>query len=322
MLLIGIILGLVCIGGVAYALIIPYFSGVLKAEARQDAAVGKTSEAVTRVISKKERDAARRKQIETALEITSSAKRKLSLATRIGQAGLNLSEAQFYMMSAGSALAVGFLLMVMSGSPFVAMLGLIIGGLGAPSWALSWMGKKRLEKFGSDFAGAIDVIVRGIKAGLPLADCIKIVGSEAPEPLAAEFRGIVEAQQMGMTMSEAVERMAQRIPTSEANFFAIVITIQQKTGGNLSEALGNLSRVLRDRKKMRGKIKAMSTEATASAAIIGSLPLIVSILIYVTSPAYISLLWTTSMGKVVLLCAAFWMSCGVAVMRKMINFDF
>ena len=127
---------------------------------------------------------------------------------------------------------------------------------------------------------------------------------------------------MGMTMSEAVERMAQRIPTSEANFFAIVITIQQKTGGNLSEALSNLSRVLRDRKKMRGKIKAMATEATASAAIIGSLPVIVSVLIYGTSPAYITLLWTTSPGKVVLLCAAFWMSCGIAVMRKMINFDF
>ncbi|MFZ9502270.1 MAG: type II secretion system F family protein, partial [Beijerinckiaceae bacterium] len=143
-----------------------------------------------------------------------------------------------------------------------------------------------------------------------------------PEPLATEFRGLVESQQMGMTMSEAVERMAQRIPTPEANFFAIVITVQQKTGGNLSEALGNLSRVLRERKKMRGKIRAMATEATASAAIIGSLPFIVTILIYVTSPDYIKLMWTTPTGKVVLVAAGMWMSCGIAVMRKMINFDF
>jgi tight adherence protein B len=284
--------------------------------------MGKQSEATTRVLSKKERDAARRKQIESALEITGSAKRKMSLATRIGQAGLDISESQYYVFSGICALVVGVLLLLMSGTIFVGMLGMVIGFLGVPSWVLTYLRKKRLDKFGSDFAGAIDVIVRGIKAGLPLSDCVRIVGSEAPEPLAGEFRGMIEAQQMGMTISEAVERLAARVPTPEANFFAIVITIQQKTGGNLSEALGNLSRVLRERKKMRAKIKAMATEATASAAIIGSLPFIVSILIYVTSPGYISLLWTTSTGKVVLLIAGFWMACGIGVMRKMINFDF
>ena len=164
--------------------------------------------------------------------------------------------------------------------------------------------------------------MRGIKAGLPLGDCIRIVGNEAPEPLAAEFRGMIEAQQMGMTIGEAVERLAQRVPTPEANFFAIVIVIQQKTGGNLSEALGNLSRVLRDRKKMKHKIKAMASEATASAGIIAALPFIVSILVYLTSPAYIMLLFTTSTGNVTLLVAGFWMACGVFVIRKMINFDF
>jgi|LauGreDrversion4_2_1035121.scaffolds.fasta_scaffold130144_1 tight adherence protein B len=318
---IGILLGVASVGGIAYALVLPYFSGELKAESRQQAVVGKAAQE-GRPASKKDRDAARRKQIESALDITSSAKRKMSLATRIGQAGLNLSESQYFMFCAGCGLVIGLLTLFISASLFMGLLGALIGAVGVPTWMLAYLRKKRLEKFGADFAGAIDVIVRGIKAGLPVSECIKIVGNEAPEPLATEFRGLVESQQMGMTMSEAVERMAQRIPTPEANFFAIVITVQQKTGGNLSEALGNLSRVLRERKKMRGKIRAMATEATASAAIIGSLPFIVTILIYVTSPDYIKLMWTTPTGKVVLVAAGMWMSCGIAVMRKMINFDF
>lgn len=319
---IGILLGVASVGGIAYALVLPYFSGELKAESRQQAAVGKGPAQESRPASKKDRDAARRKQIESALDITSSAKRKMSLATRIGQAGLNLSEGQYFMFCGGCGLVFGLLTLIVSASVFMGLLGALIGAVGAPSWMLAYLRKKRLEKFGADFAGAIDVIVRGIKAGLPVSECIKIVGNEAPEPLATEFRGLVEAQQMGLTMSEAVERMAQRIPTPEANFFAIVITVQQKTGGNLSEALSNLSRVLRERKKMRAKIRAMATEATASAAIIGSLPFIVTILIYVTSPDYIKLMWTTPTGKVVLVAAGMWMSCGIAVMRKMINFDF
>ena len=168
---------------------------------------------------------------------------------------------------------------------------------------------------------AVDVIIRGIKAGLPLGDCLRIIASESVEPVRSEFRNIVEAQTMGLSIAEAVERIAERVPTPEASFFAIVINIQQKSGGNLSDTLANLSRVLRDRKKMRAKVQAMSSEAKSSAGIIGALPFIVTGLIYVTSPRYIELLWTTTTGKMVLAGCAVWMAIGIMSMKKMINFD-
>ena len=127
---------------------------------------------------------------------------------------------------------------------------------------------------------------------------------------------------MGIPIAEAVERLYRNVPTPETNFFAIVIGIQAQAGGNLSEALGNLSRVLRDRKKMKAKIQAMSMEAKASGGIIGSLPVIVAFLVYLTSPGYISVLFTSTPGNMILAVAAFWMATGIFVMKKMINFDF
>ena len=138
----------------------------------------------------------------------------------------------------------------------------------------------------------------------------------------SEFRKIVENQAVGLPLAEAVEKMAQRVPVSETNFFAIVIGIQSKSGGNLSEAIGNLSRTLRERKKMKGKIGAMAMEAKASAWIIGAVPFAVTGLLYLSSPKYISLLWTTEHGRIVSAIALFWMSIGVVMMKKMINFDF
>ncbi len=132
--------------------------------------------------------------------------------------------------------------------------------------------KKRLNSFIEAFPSALDIIIRGVKAGLPLGECLKIIANESPEPLKSEFRQIIEAQQMGMTLSEATQRMAERTPCAESNFFSIALGIQQKSGGNISETLANLSRVLRERKKMKMKIKAMSTEATASAGIIACMP--------------------------------------------------
>jgi tight adherence protein B len=179
----------------------------------------------------------------------------------------------------------------------------------------------RINKFIANFPTAIDIIVRGIKAGLPLGDTIRIAAAESPEPLKSEFRRIVESLSLGMTLPEAVERMAQRVPIAEANFFSIVIAIQGKAGGNLSEAIGNLSRVLRERKKMKGKISAMSMEAKASAAIIGVVPFLVGAL-YVSSPHYVSQLWTTSHGRMISGIAICWMAIGVAMMKKMVSFDF
>ena len=199
--------------------------------------------------------------------------------------------------------------------------GALIGGFGVPNWVLNVARKRRMEKFINEFPNAVDVIIRGVKAGLPLGDCLRVIASEANEPVRSEFRQIIEQTQLGVSLGDGCERMAERVPVAEANFFAIVIGIQQKAGGNLSEALGNLSRVLRDRKKMKIKVKAMSAEAKASAGIIAALPFIVAFLVYISSPRYIELLWITSGGRVTLVVCGFWMFVGVMSMRKLVNFD-
>jgi len=196
------------------------------------------------------------------------------------------------------------------------------GAFGLPRWMLSYLKKRREQKFLAAFPDAVDIIVRGVKAGLPLLDCLKMITQEAPEPIKSEFRVIVDTQAIGMPLGEACGKLYERTPVAEANFFAIVVGIQQRAGGNLSEALGNLSRVLRDRKKMKAKITAMSQEAKASAGIIGALPICVMVLVYLTSKDYITLLFTEPLGHVMLAGSVVWMSMGILVMKKMINFDF
>ena len=145
-----------------------------------------------------------------------------------------------------------------------------MAALGLPNLVLSRLRMRRINKFIDIFPNALDIIVRGVKAGLPLGDTLRIIANELPEPVRSEFRKLVEAQALGLPLPEAAEKLAERVPISETNFFSIVIGIQSKSGGNLSEAIGNLSRTLRERKKMKGKIKAMAMEAKASAAIIGA----------------------------------------------------
>jgi tight adherence protein B len=195
-------------------------------------------------------------------------------------------------------------------------------GFGLPRWLLKFLKKRRETKFLDSLPDAVDVIVRGIKAGLPLLDSLKLIASESPEPIRSEFRAIIETQTIGIPLGEACLKLYERIPVPEANFFGIVVSIQQRAGGNLSEALGNLTRVLRDRKKMKAKIRAMSQEAKASAAIIGALPIVVMALVYFSSPNYIALLWTEQLGRIMMACCGIWMFIGIMVMRKMINFDF
>jgi tight adherence protein B len=193
---------------------------------------------------------------------------------------------------------------------------------GLPLWILGYLKRRREAKFLENFPDAVDIIVRGIKAGLPLMESLRVITTEAPEPIKSEFKAILDTQAIGLPLGEACGKLFERIPVPEANFFGIVIAVQQKAGGNLSEALGNLSRVLRERKKMKAKIQAMSMEAKASAAIIGALPLCVMALVYLTSPDYISLLWTEPTGRLMLFASAVWMGMGVFVMKRMINFDF
>ena len=195
-------------------------------------------------------------------------------------------------------------------------------GFGLPRWTLGYLKKRREKAFLKALPDAVDVIVRGIKAGLPLFESIKVVAADAPEPLRGEFLAIIETQAIGMPLGDACTRLFERMPVPEANFFGIVIAIQQKSGGNLSEALGNLSKVLRDRKRMAEKIQAMSMEAKASAGIIGSLPPIVMLLVYLSTPDYISLLWTEPTGQLMLVGCVIWMGMGIFVMKRMINFDF
>ena len=199
--------------------------------------------------------------------------------------------------------------------------GTLVSVFGLPNWLLSFLRKRRIAKFIDEFPGSIDVIIRGVKAGLPVADCFRVIASEGQEPVRSEFRRIIESQAVGLSAGEATERFADRVPVAEASYFSIVINIQQKSGGNLSEALGNLSRVLRDRKKMKGKVKAMSSEAKASAGIIGSLPFLVGGAVYLTTPSYMMVLFTTNIGKIIIACGLMWMMIGIFIMRKMINFD-
>ena len=267
----------------------------------------------------------RREQVQGTLkeieERQKKAKRQ-SLAARISQAGLTWSKRRFF-LTAGAFGLVAFIAVLAAGPGLLAALGAAFAaGCGLPLWLLSFLKKRRLSRFLDGFPDAVDVIVRGIKAGLPLLDSLKLIAEESREPIRGEFRAIIETQAIGMPLGEACLRLYERMPVPEANFFGIVVFIQQRSGGNLSEALGNLSRVLRDRKKMKAKITAMSMEAKASAAIIGALPIAVMLLVYITSPQYISLLWTEPLGRMMLLGCAIWMSIGIMVMRKMINFDF
>jgi len=313
-------LAAVAVGGVAWVFLYPILSGEKKAEQRM-ANVAK-SEPVN--VSRRQ-PKSRREAIEIALKEFEQRHKKsksMPLAARISQAGLTWSKRQFFLISAGIAVVM-FLLGILTGAGLLVGAALAFtGAFGIPRWLLSYLKKRRESKFLNSFPDAIDIIVRGAKAGLPLLDCLKIICMESQEPVRSEFRTIVETQAIGLPLGDACGKLYEHMPLAEANFFGIVVTIQQKAGGNLSEALGNLSRVLRDRKKMKAKIQAMSQEAKASAAIISALPIVVMTLVYLTSPGYISLLWTEPLGRVMLAASACWMSMGVMVMKKMINFDF
>jgi len=309
------------IGGVAYVFIYPLLSGERKVEQRR-ASVAR-AEPVARVTRTQQRS--RREQVEETLkEIDVKAKKpkSLPLAMKIAQAGLSWSKNQFLMISAGLALVSFLAVFVMAGSILPALGVAFAAAFGAPRWLLAFLKKRRQKQFLNHFPDGVDVIVRGIKSGLPLLDSLKIIALDAQEPIKSEFKSIVETQTIGMPIGEACTKLYDRMPLPEANFFGIVISIQQKAGGNLSEALGNLSRVLRDRKKMKAKIQAMSMEAKASASIIGALPVCVGTLVWLTSPDYIELLWTTELGRFMMMGCATWMSIGIFVMKKMINFDF
>src|SRR5271165_3224857 len=305
------------LGGLAFALV----GGDSRADKRR-AAVARSDAKASGAFAVVDRNT-RKKQIADGLrDIEKKGRQRTSLSARIEQAGLSITKQQYLIGSVLFGVFLAVCAYIESNSLLLTLFVGVIGIAGLPQLVLARLRIRRINKFIANFPTAIDIIVRGIKSGLPLGDTIRIAATESPMPVKSEFRRIVESLSLGMTLPEAVERMAQRVPITETNFFSIVIAIQGKSGGNLSEAMGNLSRVLRERKKMKGKISAMSMEAKASAAIIGAVPFLVVGALYFSSPNYVSLLWTTSHGRMISVIAICWMAIGVAMMKKMTSFDF
>jgi len=266
----------------------------------------------------------RRKQLLRGLQEQEKKRRAAAFdaSAKLRQAGLNLSPKAFWLISAGVGLLFATVALALRVKlPVALMLG-FVGGVGLPLWFLGVLAKRRRAKFALAFADAVDIIVRGLRTGLPLHDCLKMIGKECPEPLAGEFRRLIESLSMGVTLEQGLEKMHERMPAPELRFFAIVLGIQQKTGGNLGEALGNLSGVLRGRRMMREKIKALSSEAVSSAGVIACLPPGVAGLLSVVNPHYLSAMFTDPRGHLMLAMGAATMTTGILVMRKMIDFKF
>lgn len=312
-------------GFIIYVVASPYLSGDRQATKRiQGVTENKNVRTARRV--KDDEVQNRRKQVSDTLkdlEDRQKATEQVSMRLRLQRAGLDMTPKAFWIASAICGVACGIGVFVSAPSmPVVALAAVIIGGLGLPRWIVSFMTKRRQAKFLAEFANAIDVIVRGVKSGLPLNECLKIISTESPSPIKEEFQDVCEHQRVGVPLLECFEKMRSRLPLAEVKFFGIVIGIQQQAGGNLSEALGNLTGVLRDRKRMQMKISAMSSEAKASAYVLGSLPFIVMALVHFSTPDYLSVLFNSKPGNFLLLAAGIWMLMGVLCMKKMINFKF
>jgi tight adherence protein B len=322
----ALLLGALAVGALAYVLLFPYLSGE-KATERRIATITENKRGANRSRPGDEATNNRKKAVADTLkdlENKQNKKETVSLRTRIERAGLDITPTVFWVASGVTGVVCGVMFFLSAPSlPLIASAcAVFVGGFGLPRWVLSKLTSRRQHKFLEEFASSIDVIVRGVKSGLPLNECLNIIAREASDPIRSEFQEVVDQSRVGVTIGECFERMTQRMPLSEVRFFAIVIAIQQQAGGNLSEALGNLSGVLRDRKTMNAKVKALSAEAKASAAVLGSLPFIVMSMVYLSTPKYIAYLFNTMVGHFMLAGAAIWMTCGILVMRKMINFKF
>lgn len=321
-------LAALCVGGLLFAVLQPYLSKSTRIARRRDMVLRDKSSSAA-VPGRGEGRQRRRSVEDTLREIEEKQKAlarsrsRKSLQVRLREAGLDWSKHAYWALSAAvwgvtflaAWLATGFNLPVCA----------ILATLGAallPRGYIGFRRNRRLRDFAVQFPDAVDVIVRGVRSGMPLVDCLRVLAVEGQEPVRSEFKTVVADQTMGVPVHEAVQRLADRVALPETNFLAIVITIQSRSGGNLTEALANLSTVLRERKKMHAKIKSMSAEAKASGGIIGALPPIVATALFLTSPDYVSLLFSTTVGNVVLVVSGLWMLIGVLIMRKMINFDF
>jgi tight adherence protein B len=320
MIIVFILFAMLAIGGAAFA-----FSGGDERSQKRVASVAKPTAQLRGV--RDPADAAQKRVKNIAAQLKdieknqTRKKEKPTMRRRLEQAGFASTSPRTFWIICGILGALAAAACYVTHQSMIVMgMAVFVGSFGLPRWVLSFLTNRRRKKFTDAFAGAIDVIVRSVKSGLPTNEALRIVARESPDPVGSEFTRLVEGMKVGITLEQGLRRMYDAMPTAEVGFFSIVMTIQGKSGGNLSEALGNLAFVLRDRKRLEGKIKAMSSEAKASAMIIGSLPPVVMGIVYLTTPAYIALLFTERMGNLMLLGCGVWMSLGIFVMRKMINF--
>jgi tight adherence protein B len=328
--LILIVVIAMAVGGFALVFLYPYLAADAKASRRLESVSDKTKAAprlsLRQRFLKDDPKDARRRQLQESLkqlgEEEKRRKKKITLRVMLSQAGLETSIRSFWTMCAMLAAITGGLAYVFGLPWYAAVAAAVAAGIGVPRWCLGFLRRRRQQVFLNDFADATDIVVRGLKSGLPVSDAMKVIANEMPPPVGPEFLEVVEGQRVGITIDQGIERMYERMPLAEVNFLAIVMAIQSKTGGNLAEALGNLSKVLRDRKKMKAKIKSVSQEAKSSAMIIGSLPFCIIGLLSIFSPEYLTPLWSTRMGNVMLVGSGIWMILGILVMRKMINFEY
>lgn len=317
------LLAMVVVGAIGLALV-PSAIGGGRAEQRLKSFQGDIR------VNRIEQDAARtrdnrRKDLQQTLKNQTAAlnqKKRLSLKQKLFQAGMTVKPAAFIRNSVIFGLLTCAVLVVVQVPIYFAPVFAVAAGYLLPRMYVNRKRRKYQDKFLDELPNAVEAIVRGVKTGLPLNDSIRVVAKDAKEPVKSEFARVLDQQSVGMSMTEAVTVLLDRVPLPEVNFFVVVITVQQQAGGNLSEALGNLAKVLRNRKKMKQKIKAMSSEAKASAGIIGSLPFVVGILVSLTSPTYLAPLFVTSLGNVFLGIGIAMLSAGIFVMSKMVKFDY
>lgn len=243
------------------------------------------------------------------------------LRRRLEATGRSWTLGRYAIFCAGLS-AVTFLGLMTRGVPFFLSLlaGLFIG-IGLPHMIVGKLIKRRMKNFINKFPDAIELLVRGLRSGLPISETMGVVGSEVPDPVGSEFRGVSDRMRIGRTMEQALQETADRLNTPEFQFFVITLAIQRETGGNLAETLGNLADVLRKRMQMKLKISAMSSESKASAYIIGSLPFLVFAIIYFMNPTYMGGFFTDTRLIIAAIGGGIWMSIGVFIMAKMINFE-
>ncbi len=320
------LLGATALASIVFVVLYPYLSGEKHTQKRLRV-VTETRAHKTATRTAVDVAANRRQTVADSLkglEKRQKAKEKLSLRLRLQRAGLQITPKTFWIMSGLCGLTLAVVLYVAlppsALSLILALMVAFIGAFGLPRWILSKIISRRQGKFLAELPNSIDVVTRGMKSGLPLGECLQVIARESTQPLAGEFHEVVEQQRVGVSLSEALERLARRMPLPEVKFLTIVIAIQQQAGGNLSEALGNLSAVLRARVQLRMKVTALSAEAKAGAIVLGSLPPTVMLLVYGSSPDYMVPLFTTTTGNFLLGFSAVWMLMGILVMRKMINF--